>query len=202
MTKLLTILATLVLLNVASAQNQLVNAPSDAYQVRYAANLVVADSVVNLTNVGTVGGRDFTGDICANVYAFAEDQQLIACCACPLTPNHLRTLSAKGDLISNTLTPGIPSAITIGLIASKGTTCNAALVNASDLAGGLRAWGTTPHALPGGTYGIGETPFSPAPLSVSELQKVTSYCGFIQAIGSGYGICGSCQTGAKGATKR
>jgi hypothetical protein len=202
MTKFVTVLAALGLAAVASAQSPSVNAPPDAFQVRYAANFLAGDSVVNLTNVGSVGGTDPAGDICANVYVFAADQQLIDCCACPLTPNHLKTLSVKGDLISNTLTPGVPSAISIALLTSKGTTCNAASVTSSNLASGLRAWGTSLHALPTGGYAVGETPFSPVALSTSELHKLTTYCGFIQTIGSGYGICGSCLTGAKGAVKQ
>ena len=200
MTKLLTILAILSLATVASAQR--VQAPADAYQIRYAANFQAGDSVVNLTNAGTVSGFDPAGDICANVYVFAEDQQLIACCACPLTPNHLKTLSATKDLISNTLTPGVPTAINIALLASGGPACNAATVTAANLVGGLRAWGTTLHALPGGGYGVAETEFSQVALSATELQKATSYCGFIHAIGSGYGICASCRQGASGAVKQ
>ena len=200
MTKLLSILATLLLVTVASAQ--LVNAPPDAYQVRYAANFLAGDSVVNLTNAGTVSGFDPTGDICANVYVLAEDQQLVACCACPLTPNHLKTLSARNDLINNTLTPGVPTAVSVALLATQGPACNAATVTEADLVGGMRAWGTTLHALPGGGFGVTETEFSPAALSVTELQKVTSYCGFIQAIGSGFGICNSCRQGAAGAAKQ
>ena len=198
MTKLVTILAILAFATVASAQ--LVHAPWDAYQVRYAANFLAGDSVVNLTNVGSNGGFDPTGDICANVYVFAEDQQLVACCSCPLTPNHLKTLSVTNDLISNTLTPGVPTAVSIALLAS--TACNAASVTPGNLVPGLRAWGTTLHAAPGGGYSVTETEFSSAPLSYSELAKATSYCGFIQAIGSGYGICKSCEQGAKGGSKQ
>jgi hypothetical protein len=202
MNKFLAIFSTLALATVASATSPLVNAPSDAYQIRYAANFGVGDSVVDLTNAGTAGGFDPSGDICANVYVFAEDQQLISCCSCPLTPNHLRTLSVRTDLINNTLTPGVPTAVTIGLLASKGTTCNAANVTAANLTGGLLAWGTTLHAMPSGGFALAETPFSPVGLSVSEMFKMTSFCGFIQAIGSHYGICNSCQTGASGAAKR
>ncbi|HEV3333060.1 MAG TPA: hypothetical protein VG096_18860 [Bryobacteraceae bacterium] len=138
MNKFVTIFWTFALATIASATSPLVNAPSDAYQIRYAANFGVGDSVVDLTNAGTAGGFDPTGDICANVYVFAEDQQLIACCSCPLTPNHLRTLSVRTDLINNTLTPGVPTAVTIGLLASKGTTCNAANVTTANLTGGDR----------------------------------------------------------------
>ena len=176
----------------------------DSYQVRYVANLTAGDSTVNLTNAGSTGGFDPAGDICANVYVFAEDQQLAACCACPLTPNHLRTLSVQKDLLSNLLTPGIPTAITVAIAATNGAnqTCDASGITAAQLVPGMRAWGTTLHALPSGGYGVTETEFSPAILSASQLTKITSYCGFIEAIGSGYGICGSCRTGAAGADKQ
>jgi len=174
--------------------------PPDAYQVRYAANMNIGDSEVNLTNAGTVGGFEPDGNICANVYVFAEDQQLVACCTCPLTPNHLKTLSVRNDLISNTLTPGVPIGVTVALLASTGGTCNASTVTVGTLVGGLRAWGTTIHAAPDGTYDVTETSFLPADLGDgSELTKLTTYCGFIQANGSGYGVCKSCREGAAGA---
>ena len=175
-------------------------AQADAYQVRYAANLAAGQSVINLTNAGSAGGSEPAGNICANVYVFAEDQQLIACCSCELTPNHLQTLSVQNDLISNTLTPGVPIGVTIGLVASTGGSCNPAAVET--LAPGLRAWGTTLHAAPGGGFYGTETEFSFAPLSAGELAKMTQTCAFIQADGSGYGICGSCKPGAQGATKQ
>ncbi len=193
-------------------KNDDLNPPEDAYQVRYAANLSAGDSLINLTSTGGVVGIEPASDICANVYVLADDQQLIACCACPLTPNHLQTLSVKNDLVSNTLTPGIPTDVTIALIASSGAeTCNAATlpggvtedpVYLAPLARGLRAWGTTLHAAPGGGFAVTETEFSHASLSDSELTKLTSYCGFIQANGSGYGICTSCHLGAAGAEKQ
>jgi hypothetical protein len=176
----------------------------DAFQVRYYANLSAGDGALNLTNAGVMGGLDPGGDICANVYVFAQDQQLAACCACPLTPNHLRTLSVQKDLISNLLTPGVPTAITVAIATTleTGGLCDGASVQASQLVPGLRAWGTTLHALPGGAYGITETEFSPVLLGASELTKLTQYCGFIEAIGSGYGICNSCRDGAAGAEKQ
>jgi hypothetical protein len=51
---------------------------ADAAQIRYAANLGAGQSVVNLTNAGTNGGNDATDYICANVYVFAQDKQLIS----------------------------------------------------------------------------------------------------------------------------
>jgi hypothetical protein len=59
------------------------------------------------------------------------------------------------------------------------------------------AWGTTLHALPTTpvTYGVTETQFAQPPLSLSELNRLTSTCGFIQSNGSGFGICRSCRLG-------
>jgi hypothetical protein len=199
MLKVLTI-ATLTLSSLAFAG---VAAPPDAYQVRYAANMNIGDSVVNLTNAGSNSGFEPLGNICANVYVFAEDQQLVSCCSCPLTPNHLKTLSVRNDLISNTLTPGVPIGVTIALLATQpvGGNCNPS--NFIALAAGLRAWGTTIHAAPDGTYHVTETEFSPvATANASEINKLTSYCGFIQANGSGYGICKSCREGAAGAARQ
>ena len=176
------------------------------YQLGYAANLSAGDSAINLTNSGANGGLDPGGDICANVYVFAEDQQLISCCTCLLTPNHLKTLSVQNNLINNTLTPGVPTAVTIGLVSTLVPTggCNAATagLGSNALATGLVAWGTTVHAQPGGGFATGDYDVKSATLSAGELTKMTSYCGFIRANGSGYGICGSCQQGAAGASRQ
>ncbi len=169
----------------------------DAFQVRYASNLNIGDSVINITNAGTSGGN-----ICANVYTFSPDEQLISCCSCTVTPNALVSLSANGDLVSNTLTPAHPTSIVVKILASAGAACNASAPGA--LAAGLRAWGTTLHAAPTTpvSYAVTETEFSQAGLSAGELARITSFCGFIQANGSGFGICRSCRLGGLGAVSQ
>jgi len=179
-------------------------APSDAFQVRYAANLNIGDSVINITNAGTTNAGGALTNICANVYAFSPDEQLISCCSCTVTPNALVSLSAVTDLISNTLTPARPNSIVVKMLATSGTTCNASNVPAANLAAGMVAWGTTIHALPTTpvTYGVTETQFAQPGLSAAELARLTSFCGFIQANGSGFGICRSCRLGGQGALKQ
>ena len=68
--------------------------------VKYAANLNIGDSILNVSNTGASGGN-----LCANVYTFSPDEQLISCCTCNVTPNALLRFSAIRDLISNPLTP-------------------------------------------------------------------------------------------------
>ena len=202
-----------------------------SFQVRYAANLAIGDSVVNFTNAGgsslssclpgtpgypcTVANAPSfaqNGDICANVYAYSPDEQLVSCCSCNVTPNALNSLSAKGDLASNTLTPIIPSALVIKVLASTGgascTASSAATITTADLKQGLLAWGTTIHALPvtagtpATTYGVTETRFANPLLTLQEFTRMTQLCAFIRANGSGYGICKSCKIGGLGASAK
>ena len=201
-------------LSVVSAFGQAADTP---FQVRYASNLAVGDSVINMTNTGASSTLAFptqNGNICANVYTFSPDEQLISCCACPITPDGLASLSARNDLISNTLTPGVPTSIVVKLVASAagtGTTaCNASTVGtgANLLVTGLAAWGTTIHALPvtpgspATTYGVTETAFTPSTLSAAELTRITTLCSFNQINGSGFGICRSCRLGGLGASRQ
>ena len=192
------------LLSVALLPASLFAGPRYAFQVLDPGNLNVGDSVINITNAGsdTVGGS--AASICANVYAFSPDEQLISCCSCEVTPNALVSLSANSDLVSNTLTPAHPTSIVIKLIATLGAPCNAATVISSNLADGMRAWGTKLHAAPTTpvSYQVTETEFSRADLSPAELARLTSFCGFIQANGSGFGICRSCRLGGLGAVKQ
>ena len=131
------------------------------FQVRYATNLDIGDSFVNITNTGANGapllgpGGSPVGNICANVYVFAPDEQLISCCSCLVTPNGLKTLSALNDLIDNTLTGDVPKSVVIKLLSTlagtggTGTSCtnSASTATAATIVPGLLAWGTTVHGV-------------------------------------------------------
>ena len=189
----------------ASASVLFTNA-ADAFQVHYASNLQTGDSVVNITNTGS-SGNAAAGDVCVNVYAFDPSEEMISCCSCLVTPNALGSLSDQADLISNPLSPSTPSSLVIELIASTplpGGVCNPASPTFDTVATGMRAWGTSLHALPGSTptYGLSEGLFQTADLSIHELSQLTAFCGFIQDNGSGFGICKSCRAGGLGGAKK
>lgn len=180
--------------------------PENAFLIRYAANLNVGDSLINITNTGLNGaplqgpGFGNVGNICVNVYGFSPDEQLVSCCSCPVTPNALTSLSVKDDIFSNTLTGATPNSGVIKMVAS--------LPGTSTLTGGMAAWGTTTHvpgaaAVPGAPapFAITETPFVPGTLSAAELASITNRCRQIIGNGSGFGICRSCQIGGRGADK-
>ncbi len=159
--------------------------PPGAYLVGYMGKLSTSDGEILLTNSGASGTN-----LCANVYVLSADEQLLACCSCNVTPNGLVSLSGRNDLISNTLTPSVPNDITVAIIGSQGT-CNPA--NPTALSAGLAVWGTTTHATPTATA-VSEISYISAGLSSQMQSRLTSLCGFVQANGSGYGLCRSCRT--------
>src|SRR5277367_4838510 len=194
-------LAALALSTVAFSQTI---GPDSAFQVRYAANLNIGDSVVNMTNSGSsLEENDPDSDngiLCANVYTFDPAEEMISCCSCSITANALQSLSVRNSLISNTLTAAVPTSVVIKIVATSDDICNAAA--ATDLAPGLRVWGTTLHALPTSpvSYGLTETAFTPGGLVATELAHLNAFCGFIQADASGFGICKGCAAGGLGAS--
>jgi hypothetical protein len=159
------------------------------FQVRYAANLNIGDSYIDITNTGNNGaptlGPGFggaSGNICVNVYAFDPGEELISCCSCLITPDETVNLSAIADLTSKTLTGVIPTSITIKLLGTlagtsgTGSSCtnSAAMVAtasavagaAGSIVGGFAAWGTTLHLnTQNSTYFGTETPFTPSTLT-------------------------------------
>ena len=195
---------------------QAYGAPLDAYLIHYAANLNVADAYVNITNAGTNGATIFggtkatvNGAICANAYVFDKDEQLVACCSCPVTPNGLFSLSVQKDLINNIMSQqAIPTAVTIKLTATepvKGSCAGSAFAAAPIYVSGLRAWGTSTHANTSttpATYQITEGLFLPAELSVGEAGRLTQLCTFFAANGSGFGVCNPCKPGGLASSKK
>lgn len=179
-------------------------------QVHYATHLKDGDAMINITNTGA-GTTAFSlttpsvGNLCANVYAFSVDERLVSCCSCLVTPNALVSLSARNDLVSNTLTGQLEDSIVVKVLATNpgGGFCNAATAGIStSLATGLLAWGTTLHTAPAGSatkYHMTETPFSPARLAAGELTRFTQMCAFMQVNGGGQGLCYTCRLGAYGA---
>jgi hypothetical protein len=206
------LLALLVVGMVALAQTPV--ATDGSFQVRYAANLNMGESYINITNTGANGapllGPGFggaVGNICVNVYAFSPDEQLISCCSCLVTPNGLVNLGVTRDLTSKTLTGVIPTSAVIKLVSTlagaggSGTSCtnSAATVTTATVVPGMAAWGTTIHTNAG--VDVTETPFTSATLSAGELASLGGRCASILGNGSGFGVCKSCQAGALGAGK-
>ena len=173
------------------------NVFQDAFQVGYAANLDNGNSLINITNNGASDPPGVPGTLCINVYAFDPSEEMLSCCTCSVTPNGLVSLSVLNSLRAHTLTGEKPSSMVIKLIATTntGAACDASNVSFAQIGPGMRAWGTTLHALPGSGFGVTENKFSQGILSQAELAHLTSFCGFIEGNGTGAGICAGCSAG-------
>jgi hypothetical protein len=187
-----------------------------SFQIRYAANLNLGESYINIANDGAngasllgpgIGGA--VGNICVNVYAFDPSEELVSCCSCLVTPDQTVNLGVVADLTSKTLTGVVPTSVTVKLLATlagtgTGAVCNnsaAGPITTSNIVpSGMAAWGTTLHAQGTGT-GTTETPFTASTLSSGELASITGRCAAIIGNASGFGICASCRSGALGGQK-
>jgi hypothetical protein len=187
------------------------------YQLRYAANLNMGESFIDIVNDGANGapaqGPGFgtaTGNVCVAVYMIDPGEELVSCCSCLITPNQAVELDVRGNLAGahGTINGLIPQSVTIKLVGQAlsggATTCpsNAAATLTAP-AGGFVAFGTTPHqtAAPG-VFASTETPFLNGSLSASELTSLTGRCASILGNNSGFGACAGCAPGALGASKR
>jgi hypothetical protein len=149
---------------------------------------------VRIINTGQIGSpidpaTNF-GQVCANIYVFDANQEMISCCSCPITANGLLELSVNNQLLSNTLTTQVPRDGVIKIVADRG--CNAFSIG-QPVGSGLRAFAT--H-LPFGALGpVGttniftETEFQTAPLQDPEAGFLGNACSFVQYLGSGRGTC-------------
>jgi hypothetical protein len=187
------------------------------FQTRYAANLNLGESYIDIANTGANGaallGPGFgaqSGNICVDVYAFDAGEELISCCSCLITPDETVNLGVNRDLTVKTLTGVVPTSVTVKLLSTlagtggSGTTCtnSAATASTATLVPGVAAWGTTLHSTPtAGVVATTETPFQPATLSTAELASLSGRCASILGNGSSFGICSSCRAGALGASK-
>jgi len=189
------------------------------FQIRYAANLNIGESYINITNTGangapllgpgvngTGGSNGFVtpvGNICVNVYAFDPHEELVSCCSCLITPDQTQSLGVAADLTSNPANGVTPTSVTIKLLATlagtggSGTSCTNSAATVGTPVIGMTAMGTTLHAISAvpGTYATTETPFTPATLSPAEQNSITSRCASFLGDLSGNGICTSCLFG-------
>jgi hypothetical protein len=142
------------------------------------------------------------GDLCAFVYVFDRNQQLLECCGCVITPNGLREFDINDDLTSNSLTGGIIEEGVIKVVSHPKNgpapkvrgffddlDCNPASITNPQPT--LRAWAVhlNSDAEEYNEVAATETESLEAPLSLSEVRRLQGRCRFIITNASGAGLC-------------
>jgi len=171
------------------------------------------DSFITIYNsgssavAGNYGPKATAGWVTAEIYVFdASDEQLVACCYCPLSPDAAATISAKNLLVNNTLTSKTPSSVTVTLVTAAGD-ANTGQTTGPEVAltkfgTGLRGTRTTTHLAanyPGLTSFVTEAPLDVTNISTGEYANMVNLCYTFVYNGSGNGVCGGCSAGASNA---
>lgn len=174
------------------------------------------DSFITIYNAGSsavvnnYGPKATSGWITAEIYVFdAADEQLVACCYCPLSPDAAATISAKNLLINNSLTGKAPSSVTVTMVTAPGN-ANLNQVPGPEFAltkfgTGLRGTRTTTHLAanyPGLTSFATEAPLDVVNISAGEYANAVNLCYTFIYNGSGSGVCGGCAAGASNAVAK
>ena len=174
MRKLLTITLLLLVVVLAAPMWAQIN---DVYQVHpiYDGNL----TRLLVTNPGETGTPISQGEgtLCADIYVFDQNQEMLECCGCPVTANGTLVFT-NTQLRGNTLTQVTAGngAIKIVSSAPSGITCDPTnLVPTPD----LRAY----------IYANGYSRFAEASLTADEQSFLGQACAFVLYLGSGQGKC-------------
>ena len=196
MRKLLVVAAVLALAAIPSF------AQTSIYMVDYYSNNPgpggAADQQVRLINFGTAGTplTSPVGDVCANIYVFDANQEMVSCCSCRITPNGLISLSIANGLTNNPVTSVVPvngDVKIISTLAAGATACSPLTINGG-LIDSTAGFGTHLQVSGGtaaGTF-ITETQLAAVPAAVlggPEGPFLLQACQFARYLGSNKGVC-------------
>ncbi len=170
-----------ILLAIVSGFTTLAQQPPDSFQVTDPLDITKDPApVIDITNKSSA-------PICLNTYIYStvpgREKTLAACCATLIEPSAMYTLDSRnqadyGNDVAGTI--HLPS-VRIKLLATTPipgyNACNPAGPTPETLATGLSA-------------SINGAPLANITLDVNELNLTAQVCGFIEANGYGYGICG------------
>jgi hypothetical protein len=184
-TKLLCVSALVVLLVALATPSFAQVVANDSYQVNYYSG---GDGTLRVINTGQIGSPIDTatnhGKVCADIYVFDSNQEMLECCSCAITANGLLTEPSVA-LLSNPLTGVPPTTGVIKIVADNqpGTKCDPRTI-INPVESGLRAWETHPQGA-----ALTETVFANAPLTNTEQSFLGQACSFVLYLGSGKGSC-------------
>ena len=166
------------------------------YQLNYFDNASShIDQKIRIVNSGEQGSPldVYAGTVCADIYVFDANQEMVECCACKITANANFTVSLNNQLIQRPLTGTAVTAGSIHIIGDKYPGCNETAPQPTSglLASKMQIQVVGPDNAP--VSWATETNFQFAPLSDSQRTFLGQACSFVQYLGNrvrGKCICG------------
>jgi len=149
--------------------------------------------IQNATNESNTESSGSTGgNVCANIYAFAPDEEFIGCCGVAITPNETWNNSVGQLMITIDNVGPLPTKGTIKVIATTTAAgCNPAAHNLATILAPhtLQSWITHTNTLttPAGTF-MTEEPFAQTGEPTADVTLIASQCESV-----GPGRCGGAQ---------
>jgi hypothetical protein len=165
------------------------------------------DQLIRIINVGVTGtpldslgwgpnGVPGKGDVCANFYVFDNNQAMVACCSCRVTPNGLLSASVGNQLTGNALTGTVPPSgvVKILVLQAPATGCTPVAPFAFSDASLVTGFGTHLETTANSTF-VTETALPAVLLGPDEDNFLSSSCLFVRYLGSGRGTCNCSEPG-------
>ncbi len=161
---------------------------NDVYQLGYfhvvpiialdGAGTTTAFHIINTGQIGSpIDPATDHGTVCADIYIFDSNQEMLSCCSCPITANGMTEIHPGTPLTRVRLLEGV-----IKVVSDQG--CDETNIT-RPVPGGLRVFGTNAQSLGHST----ETLFQTAPLTPTEQNFLGNTCSFVHYLGSGVGVC-------------
>lgn len=162
----------------------------DVYSMGYFTNAHTSgapDAQLRLTNDGAS-----VGNLSANIYVFNNDEEMVECCSCTVTPDGYLDLDVNSDLTGNPLTVPAPHRGIIKVVGSiPGYGNPAEAYTYTGTYQGIRGWMTqVQNGATTGSYSLTQSDLKDSCLSLTELfDALQETCKFVVSLGSGAGVC-------------
>jgi hypothetical protein len=168
------------------------------YFVTYFSNANTAgapDEVVRIINDGDQATTDVegveNGTLWASLYVLDDSQEMEECCSCAVTADGLTSESVNQELTASTFSARTEVSRGVIKIISSSVQAGGPTNFTNALAPGLRVWATHIQRLTseaGGFY-VSESRAADANLGSTEKGDLETVCMWINALGSGWGVC-------------
>ncbi len=195
-----TVMATLALAFSGAAWGQ--GGPDAVFAISYYSNAHTTgapDATLRLSNDGSLTDASPAGDLCAAIYVFDNNEEMVECCSCRVTPNGYLALSVNTNLTSNVLTGRTLTRGVVKVVSSlpTGGVCDPTTIgpNTNNTQVGIRGWLTHVQKAAAG-FQFTEEELLDSNLDNDEQTDLAEDCQVAIELGSGVGVC-SCKDSGK-----